>query len=84
MLLGDDFDASTITAVFNSGSTISSVNVPVLIDRIVEGPETFNLALMSNIARITTGPRATATGVITDSTGQLFTIRVMLKTHSVV
>jgi len=70
MLLGDDFDASTITAVFNAGSTVSNVNVPVMTDNIVEGQETFNLELMSNIARITMGSRATATGVITDSTGQ--------------
>lgn len=71
ILLGDDFDTSTLTATFNAGFRTSTVNVPVMMDNIVEGQETFDLTVMSDIPRITTGPRSTATGVIIDSTGQL-------------
>ena len=44
--------------------------MPVTTDNILEGQEMFNLTVMSNVARIRAGPRATATGVIDDSTGQ--------------
>ena len=37
----------------------------------MEGEESFDLSLMPNTARITRGPRSTATGVILDSTGEL-------------
>ena len=68
MYLGSDFDTITLTAVFNAGFMTSNVNVPVTVDSIVEGQETFGLSLMSNNPRITAGPLSTATGVIVDST----------------
>ena len=57
--------------MFNAGFTTSTVSVPVMADTILEGQETFNLTVMSSIARIVAGPRSTATGVIDDSTGQV-------------
>lgn len=68
MYLGADFDTTTLMAVFNTGFITSNVNVPVFMDSIVEGQETFGLSLMSNNPRITTGPLSTATGVIIDTT----------------
>ena len=70
MNLGADFDTTALTAVFNAGFTTSNVNMPVLMDNIVEGREMFGLSLMSNNPQITTGPLSTATGVIVDSTSK--------------
>ena len=68
-----DFNTATLTAAFGSGMTMSTVNVSVIPDTILEGPEQFNLTLnvLSSLGpSITAGGRNTAVGVITDSTSK--------------
>ena len=39
-----DYDSNPVMATFTAGSTSAMVNVPVTVDDIVEGPETFDLS----------------------------------------
>ena len=69
---GVDFNATPLTATFDSGMTMSSVSVPVMDDVLAEGGnETFDLMLIvsSSLApAITAEDRNRATGVIIDTT----------------
>ena len=71
---GVDFITTTLTATFDSGMTMSSVSVPVIDDKLVEGEnETFDLILTvpSSLGpAITAGGRNRAIGIITDSTSK--------------
>ena len=69
---GVDFNATPLTATFDSGMTMSSVSVPVMDDVLAEGGnETFDLMLIvsSSLApAITAEDRNRAIGVIIDTT----------------
>ena len=69
-----DFDTTTLTATFDSGMTMSSVSVPVIDDKLVEGEnETFDLMLIVSSSlgpAITAGGRNRTTGVIIDTTSE--------------
>ena len=70
---GVDFNTTTLTATFSSGSTMSSVRVQVINDMIAEGQERFDLALdvsSSLSPSIVAAGRDSAVGVITDSTSK--------------
>ena len=70
---GVDFNTTTLTATFASGSTMSSVRVQVISDMIAEGQEQFDLELdvpSSLGPAITAGGRDTAVGIINDSTSK--------------
>ena len=71
VLVDNDFTSSSVTAVFSTGSTSSTISIPVSRDNIVEGPETFNLGVRFSDTRITAGARSTATGQIDDSTSKV-------------
>ena len=70
---GIDFNATTLTATFASGMTMSNVSVPVIPDIVHEGQEEFNLTInipSSLGPAITAGNRVTAIGLITDDTSK--------------
>ena len=74
---GIDFNTATLTATFGSGMIMSSVNVSLIPDRILEGPEEFNL--MINVPSslgpaITASTMDSAVGVIIDSTSKCFIV----------
>ena len=72
---GVDFNTTILTATFASGMRMSNVSVPVIVDKIAEGHEEFDLSLnvpSSLSPAITAGSRDRATGVITDSTSKDF------------
>ena len=75
---GVDFDITTLAATFDSGMTISSVSVPVIDDKLVEGEnETFDLTLIvpSSLGpAITSGGRNITIGVIIDTTSEYIII----------
>ena len=75
IITGDvDIDITTLTAAFDGGMTRSSVSVPVIDDKLLEGEnETFNLMLIvppSLGPAIAAGGRNRATGVIIDTTSE--------------
>ena len=70
---GVDFNITTLTATFASGTTMINVSVPVINDSVAEEHEEFDLELTvpSSLGpAITAGSRNRATGVITDSTSK--------------
>ena len=70
---GVDFNTATLIATFASGMNISNVNIALINDSIPEGLEKFNLTLSVSSTlgpAITVGNRDSATGIITDSTGE--------------
>ena len=71
---GDDFNTTPLTATFDSGMTMSNVNVPVMDDMLAEGDnETFSLTLNVSPSlgpAITAGNSDTATVIIIDTTSE--------------
>ena len=68
---GVDFNTTTLTATFDSGMTMSSVNISIITDNIVERKETFNVMLLPpSTKKIRTTNRDNAVVSITDSNGE--------------
>ena len=79
---GVDFNTTPLTATFASGMTMSNVSVPVIVDKVAEEHEEFNLALSVSSflgPSITAGSRDRAIGVIADSTGKPSCYNMMRK-----
>src|SRR5206468_3767801 len=68
---GSDYTLTSGTASFAAGVTTATFNVPILDDNIVEGNETFNLALSSPSPGAALGAQATAVVTIVDMESQL-------------
>ena len=70
-----DYDSTPITATMIAGSTSVMVNVPVIMDNIVEKQETFNLTFTINpsplSSQVTKGNIIEAVGIITDNTSKI-------------
>lgn len=67
-----DFISNTQTATLNSGDNHTTIIVPVICDRLVEGVETFDITLSvqsDGSVPVELG-LSRATGIITDSTGR--------------
>ena len=72
--VGTDFNSTMQTVKLSAGSNISSVNISVKDDNIVEGNETFNmhLAIPSSLGPgITTGTITSAIATIIDTSSEL-------------
>lgn len=69
---GADYTATSGTLTFAAGQTSATFNVPILDDTLVEGNETFNVALSTPSAGATLGATSSAVVTITDfEPGQL-------------
>ena len=70
-----DYDSAPINATITTGSIGVVVNVPVIMDNIVEGPEKFNLSFTINpsplSSRVIKGNTIEAVGIITDDTSKI-------------
>ena len=64
-----DYDSTPINATFTVGTTRAMVNIPVIVDNIVEEPEMFDLSFTIP-SSVIPGAIATATGTITDDTSK--------------
>ena len=76
-----DYNTSTIPATFTTGSTSTTVNVSLIDDNIVEGPETFDLSFTipsSLRGRVIPGAVTEAIGNITDDTGKTYMLIILL------
>ena len=72
--VGTDFNSTMQTVKLSAGSNISSVNISVKDDNIVEGNETFSmrLAIPSSLGPgIITGTITSATATIIDTSSEL-------------
>ena len=72
-----DYDTTPITATFIAGTNTTAVNISLINDTIVEGPETFNLTIIippSLSGRVILGNVTKATGNITDNTGKTYVL----------
>ena len=72
--VGTDFNSTMQTVKLSAGSNISSVNISVKDDNIVEGNETFrmHLAILSSLGPgIITGTITSATATIIDTSSEL-------------
>ena len=70
-----DFDSTTLNVTIVAGTNISTVNITLKSDDIVEGDEMFNITLSvpsSLDSRITTGTITSATVIIVDTTGEYY------------
>ena len=68
-----DYDSTPITATISAGTASTTVNVPLINDSIVEGPETFNLSITispSLSGQVELGTIIEAIGNIIDDTGR--------------
>ena len=80
-----DFDSSPVDVTFLPKEVYKIVNISVMCDRVIEGPETFNISLklMSISQHITVElGNDTSIGVINDSTGQIYGLFLMNKKYS--
>ena len=71
---GVDYISSSINATFAAGTTITTINIPVINDSIAEVLETFDLNLSIPLSlrnEVFLGKTTTAIGTITDNTGKL-------------
>ena len=71
---GRDYDSTPINVTIAAGSLGAMVNISVTNDSILEESETFNLAFIipsSLSGRVIPGDITTATGIITDDTGNM-------------
>jgi len=71
LLGGIDYDNSTVTAIFNAGSTIAIVKIPIFNDNVVNEKDeiinlTLNLSSTTDIS-VTSGIRSIANAVIIDT-----------------
>ena len=70
-----DYDSASINATIIAGSIGVVVNVPVIMDNIVEKQETFKLKFTINpsplSSRVTLGIIIEAVGIITDNTSKI-------------
>ena len=69
--LGADFNSNPFNITINAGATEGRGNIPVVLDNVVEGLETFDMRLMlvTSSSLIALG-RDTSEGQIIDSTGK--------------
>ena len=68
---GVDYTSTPITATFAAETNVTTINVPVTMDDVIEGTEMFDLNIMkpSSESNITLGEKSTAIVYIYDSTG---------------
>ena len=68
-----DYTSTPITATFTAGTNSTTIGIPVTIDDIAEGPETFDLTLTipSSLGSVSDRIIARAVATITDDTGKL-------------
>ena len=69
-----DYDSTPITATFTAGTNSTTVNVSLINDSIVEGPETFdlNFTIPSSLhGHVIPGAITKAIGSVTDDTGKI-------------
>ena len=74
ILLGNDFNPTTQTVTIVAGTNSSMVNIPVTVNNIVEGDETFSMSLTvpSSLGpRIVAGAITSATVTIVDTSSEL-------------
>ena len=66
-----DYTSTPITATFTAGANSTTINIPVIMDDIVEGTEIFNLKIIIPSSENDTilGKQNTAIVYIYDSTG---------------
>ena len=72
-----DYISVPITTTFTAGTTITTVNVAVIMDDILEKSETFDVTFTippSLKYQVIPGAISEAVGIITDSTGNIFVI----------
>ena len=72
-----DYNTTPITATFIAGATTTAVNVSLINDTIVEGPETFDLNITIPPplnGRVILGNVTKAIGNITDNTGKTYVL----------
>ena len=68
---GSDFMANPLSATFAAGSTNTRVTVPVILDSLLEGNESFTLSIRETLPGVfVDNARSMATGIIEDSTGK--------------
>ena len=75
LIIGSDFNTSSINITIPAGATYTTVSVVVIDDDIVEGDETFdmNLHVPSSLApAVITGSVTNATGIIADTTSKQY------------
>ena len=68
-----DYNSTEFDAIFPAGATDITVNIPVIIDDIVEESEMFNLTLTISSSlndKVILGNVIEATGIITDNTSK--------------
>ena len=78
---GVDYISTPITATFTAGSTSTTVNVPVIMDNIAEGPETFNLNLSISLSltnEVILVKTTEAVGIIIDNTSKFRNFRMLV------
>jgi len=76
---GSDFIADPLSATFAAGSTNARVTVPVILDSLLEGNESFTLSIRETLRGVfVDNARRMATGIIEDSTGKCVLIRVLI------
>ena len=75
LLAGIDYDATPLTATFNTGETSVTVTIPVVDDRVVnEVDEEFNLSLSISSTtgvRVELGDVSSARGIIIDTSKEV-------------
>ena len=67
---GVDYYSATLTAVFTADSTVTTVEIPIINDTVVEENEEFSITLKllpTNSTRVTLSVQSTATAVIIDT-----------------
>ncbi|HEX9187890.1 MAG TPA: Calx-beta domain-containing protein, partial [Vicinamibacteria bacterium] len=70
-LAGSDYTTASGTLSFDPGDTTKTINVAVLSDALVEGPETFTLTLSGPTNGTIVAGSGTATATISDSLSQI-------------
>ena len=81
-IAGDDYDATRLTAVFNTGETSVTVTIPVVDDRVVnETDEEFSVILgilPATGVRVELGDVSSARGIINDTSRQNSLLHVVI------
>ena len=75
-----DYDSNPINATFTAGSTSAMADIPVTMDGIVEGPETFdlNFTIPSSLqGQIMPGVFPTAVANITDNSSKKSSVKLL-------
>ena len=69
-----DYNSTSVIATFPARTTVTTVNISLINDSIVEGPETFDLTITIPVSlhgQVILGTDSKAIGNITDDTGKM-------------